>query len=400
MRIVVSCQQSEVRYPIPAYDFWREYFMRGLAEAGHEPIEVPGVDWAEGLTYPGGSELDTWRARTWQKTLEFVREEAARRPIDFFLCYLYPNQVDVAAIKELQRWGIPCVNFFCDAVREFRTAPPEFAAFALHWLPDLEAEPIYRSAKLPYLQSAYPCWIPPGLRTVPRAETEPPTFIGRPDALRREMFGRAIGAGADIVLRGPGWLPEADELERHYVRSISRTIGNQIDSVQTRGLRSLFVKLADRLRPIAQPPIPKSHLRNSVTSTEYLRFTREAMITLGVNRVPSWKTSNRKPLYCSRLRDVEAPMLGACYLTEWTETVGVLYEIGTEVEVYRTADELCEKLEELKRNPARRRSMRERAQRRALNDHCIARSVTRIVDRLGLSASSSPQISLRKNFVP
>jgi hypothetical protein len=389
MRILVSCQQSRKRHPIPAYQFWRPYFIQGLQEAGHEPVEVPGVDWAEGLTYPVGRELEIWRGRAWQKTLDFVRGELANRPIDLFLCYLFPNQVDVAAIKELQQRGIPCVNFFCDAVREFRTVPPEFFAFALNWLPDLEAVPIYSSAKLPYLQSAYPCWIPATLREIPRAETEPPTFIGRSDALRREMFGRAIGAGADIVLRGPGWLPSADKSKCSVPlrRSVSRTLVNQIDFVRTHGLGSLFFRLADRMWPIASPPIPESNVGDSLSTAEYLRVTREAVVTVGINRVPSWKASNRKPLYFTRLRDIEAPMLGACYLTEWTETVGKLYEIGTEVEVYHTPEELCEKLIELKQNPQRRRSMRERAQRRALNDHCVARSVARIKERLGLSLS-------------
>src|SRR3989442_11146866 len=64
MRILVSCLQSRKRYPIPAYEFWRPYFVQGLQEAGHEVLEVPGVDWAEGLIYPRGPELESLRART------------------------------------------------------------------------------------------------------------------------------------------------------------------------------------------------------------------------------------------------------------------------------------------------------------------------------------------------
>ena len=389
MRILVSCQQSEIRHPLPAYDFWREYFVRGLEEAGHETIEIPGVDWAEGLTYSAGSELETWRELTWQKTVNFIRDESAHRPIDLFLSYLFPNQVDVSAIKEIQRRGIPCVNFFCDAVREFREVPSEFAPFALHWLPDAEAELIYRNAGLPYFQSAYPCWVSAEFRNVPQVETEPPTFIGRTDVLRREMFGRAIEVGADIVLRGPGWLTEAAWLESsgHSQRSITRKIANQLALIRTHGIASLVVKLENRLWPIRIPAIPESNVRSSVNNTEYVRITREAMVTVGINRVPTWKTPNRRPLYFTRLRDIEAPMLGACYLTEWTESVSKLYEVGVEVEVYRTPEELSEKIKELKQDPLRRRNMRERAQRRALNDHCMARSVKSIIQRLGLCLS-------------
>jgi hypothetical protein len=97
--------------------------------------------------------------------------------------------------------------------------------------------------------------------------------------------------------------------------------------------------------------------------------------------------SNRKPLRYSRLRDIEAPMLGACYLTEWTEGLDCLFETGPEIETYRTAEELSVKLAELSADPERRRSMRRRAQRHALDKHCVPRSVARIAELLGLSAA-------------
>src|ERR1700726_1248672 len=103
MRILVSCLQSDKRHPIPAYQFWRRYFFRGLEEAGHDAADVPGVDWAEGLLHPQGPALDRWRARTWGTVLSFVRRAHDREPIRLFLGYLYPQQVDVPAVHELQR---------------------------------------------------------------------------------------------------------------------------------------------------------------------------------------------------------------------------------------------------------------------------------------------------------
>jgi hypothetical protein len=130
--------------------------------------------------------------------------------------------------------------------------------------------------------------------------------------------------------------------------------------------------------------MPKTNVRAAIFGDEYLRVTREAQITIGVNRVPTARASDRRPIKYSRLRDVEAPMLGSCYVTEWTEGVAQLYEIGGEVETYRTADELVFKVSELKRLPGRRRQMRARAQARALNDHSVACSIQRISERLGL----------------
>jgi hypothetical protein len=168
MRIILSCLQSLRRHDIPAYDFWRTYFVEGCREASIDVLEVPGVDWAEGLTLAEGSEeFDLWRSCTWEQTLAFAKDEQERGGVDFFLGYLYPEQVDVPAVHELRRAGIPCVNFFCDNVREFRKVPAAYAPFDLHWVPEYEALPMYRRAGLPHIHAPMPCWIPEKLRTMP-----------------------------------------------------------------------------------------------------------------------------------------------------------------------------------------------------------------------------------------
>jgi hypothetical protein len=384
MRVLLSCLQSPKRHALAAYDFWRSHFLHGCREAGLECLEVPAIDWAEGLTYLPGDDLEAWRARTWDAVLAFARREHARRTIDFFLGYLYPAQIETPAIAELRRLGIPCVNFFCDNVREFRSVPAEFRLFDLHWVPEFEALPMYRRAGLPHVHAPMPCWVPPELRTAPVAETEPPTFIGSADDLRRDLFGHALQAGADFMVRGPGWVDQAGSgsRSRRKPRSIARLIANQWKVARNHGMSALLHKLENRRRPLNPPPIPADRVLPLVAPDEYLRVSREAIVTIGVNRVPTARASDRLPLAYSRLRDIEAPMLGACYLTEQTAGLGELYELGAEIETYRTAEELAAKLDELTSDPPRRRSLRERGQRRALEEHSAARSLRRIAGRL------------------
>jgi spore maturation protein CgeB len=77
-------------------------------------------------------------------------------------------------------------------------------------------------------------------------------------------------------------------------------------------------------------------------------------------------------------------MLGACYLTEWTEDIPHLYEPGKEIETYRTAEELVEKLSMLHAEPERRKRLRLLGQRRALECHSVGRSLARISEALNL----------------
>jgi hypothetical protein len=391
MRILVSCLQSLKYHALPPYQFWRQHFIHGCEEAGIECLEVPGVDWAEGLVYPPGDELKEWRARTWETVIAFARQAHRQRPINFFLGYLYPKQVEVAAIEDLQGMGIPAVNFFCDNLREFSQVPVAYRSFALHWVPEFEALPMYRLAKLPYLHAPMPCWVPPAFRCFSASETEAPTFIGSADLLRRDLVGHALRAGADFIARGRGWIGDLDDPQFGVLKpqSISKLVSNQVALVQTYGISGLLHKVGNRLRPVRPPPIPNSNIRDAILGQEeYFRVTREAMITIGINRVPTQRKSNRHPLAYSRLRDIEAPMLGACYLTEWTQGLEALYDLGHEIETYRTPEELTEKLDALRQDPQRRSRMRNRAQRRALRDHSVSRSVARIAEQLGLSVNS------------
>ncbi|MGH6829029.1 MAG: hypothetical protein ACREFW_08985, partial [Rhizomicrobium sp.] len=235
MRILVSCLQGLPDHPIPAYGQWRRYFKNGIEEAGHEFLEVEGVDWAEALVSTDPHRIAQWRADVWERTLGFVRRQHHRLSIHLFLSYLYPPQVDAGAIRQIQSLGIPCVNFFCDNVREFRTAPREFRVFDLNWVPEVEALPMYRKAGLPHLCLPMPCWVPQEYRLPSAEETEPPTFIGRGDILRRNLFARALLAGADFQICGPGW-DDRGQPASPAKRRLSVIVANQLIQVKRHGL--------------------------------------------------------------------------------------------------------------------------------------------------------------------
>ena len=161
MRILLSCLQDLRQHALPAYRFWANYFRKGIEEAGHEYAEISDVDWAEGCTDLGPDKLARWREKTWNKTLEWIKAElTAGRSIDLYLSYFFPQQVESAAIGEIKRLGIPCVNFFCDNVREFSRVPKEFECFDLHWIPEFEALPMYARLGLKTCFVPMPCWVP------------------------------------------------------------------------------------------------------------------------------------------------------------------------------------------------------------------------------------------------
>jgi len=69
-------------------------------------------DWAEVSPVLLGSALNSWRAPTWEKVEAFVRLgkcTQAHTSLCWFISIL--STVEASAIRELQRIGIPCVEF-------------------------------------------------------------------------------------------------------------------------------------------------------------------------------------------------------------------------------------------------------------------------------------------------
>lgn len=388
MRVFLSCLQALRPHPVPAYRFWEGYLKQGLGEGAHQWLEAPGVDWAEALRWSAGDELKLWSERTWPVVVDFIAREHRRQPIDLLLGYLFPWQVDEGAIREIQRVGVPCVNFFCDNVRWFRRVPDAYRVFDLNWVPEKQALTMYRSAGLTALHAPMPCWIDPELRTISDNERYPPTFVGSRDRQREALFAAALARGAEFEIRGAGWMLRPDHGNDAVAgsRGVARLFKNQLRFVRREGWMGLAYKLEERAIPRPRERVFEPVVRAAPGPHEYETLLQDSMITIGVNRYPSYRRRFARPDSYSRLRDIEAPMLGACYLTEWTEGLDDLYDINTEIEVFHDAEELVDKIALLRGDANRRRQLRVAGQRRALAEHAIPHTVSRIAAALGIDS--------------
>jgi hypothetical protein len=389
MRIFLICQQSLQRHDVPAYAFWENYFKAGILEAGHTWVEATHTDWAEGLLTLEREERARWSERTWSRTLAAIKTEHAREPLAFVLSYLFPSQVEPSAVAEIRALGIPCVNFFCDNVREFTRVPESYRSFDLHWVPEYEALPLYRTAAMPFIQAPMPVWVPPEFRTAPTHESQDIIFAGSHDVLREALLASAVQRGLSLRIYGAGWKHNIRTSEtRRAASAIDQDrrgfFRNQREFLRKEGLRGFAMKLSYKLHRRPDPEVLKPYLHPAAEGEAYFQTTTTAAVTLGINRYPSFRHSFQRPHSYSRLRDIEAPMLGACYLTEACPGLDQLYEIGSEIEVYHTIDELVAKAKELQTDSRRRQMLRKNGQLRALADHSISRSLEKIVRKLGL----------------
>ncbi|MDB5287591.1 MAG: hypothetical protein JWR05_2540 [Mucilaginibacter sp.] len=382
MKIFLSFLQSKIEHSIPAYSFWQYYIKNGIEEAGHQWVECTEVDWALGLVPKSKAAQQAWKDEAWQKTVAWLKSN----PADLFLSYLYPRQIDVTAIKQIQKMGIPCVNFFCDNIREFNKPPIQFKAFDLNWVPEYKAIKLYKQAGYPHIHLPMPMWIEPEYRFHKEEANNQVTFIGSRDIQRVRLFNELVNNNLEIQLGiyGNGWLNNISHKVSDTNYTLVKKLHFNITFLASQGVKGYMRKIAQLNNKTIVSDTLKLNIHEMLSSDEYISLTSESMITLGVNRYPSYQFPLTKPNTYSRLRDIEAPMLGACYLTEWTEGLEDLYDTKNEIAVYRTEQELADQINSLQNDPERRRALRRNGQKRALNTHSIPRSLNSIIDALGL----------------
>jgi hypothetical protein len=339
MKIFLSFQQGKTDYPIPAYSFWQHYIKNGIEEAGDQWLECPDTDWAFGLVPKTQNEHIVWKIETWGKTITWLKNNK----VDLFLSYLYPQQIDVQAIKEIQKAGIPCINFFCDHVRQFTKLPDEFKVFDLNWVPEFKALKLLEQLN-------------------------------------------AIDSDLPLALYGNGWVEKRDTSDQRYTENytLKKKIQFNLKFISDQGFKAFIRKFNNRTITDNVSSSLGLKIHNMPTFNEYNALTSGSMVTLGINRYPSFRFPISQPDTYSRLRDIEAPMLGACYLTEWTDGIEELYDIENEICVYKTAVDLSKQIKALLNDPERRTILKIMVQKKDLNSHSIPNSLKKMKCSLGL----------------
>jgi spore maturation protein CgeB len=98
-------------------------------------------------------------------------------------------------------------------------------------------------------------------------------------------------------------------------------------------------------------------------------FLSRCRVVLGLN-----EGRDRQGVYQSymKLRDVEFPGYGCCYLTQHNEDVAHAFDIGSEVLTFRHAAEAASLVRRSVQHPAEARAMGQAARRRVLAEHTWA----------------------------
>lgn len=413
MRIYIAVRHS--LDPKSYYgDLWSNNFVPALKQLGCDVVEST-VDLlpASRFMHIAGDftpEERAMRGEITDRILDELRREHTRQPIDLFLSYFYNAHFDPSGFAEIRQLGIPTVNFYCNSIYQFDWVAEisRHVDFAWH------AE---RDARAAYLRvGAKPVWVqmaadPEFYRPVAVTRREATAcFVGQRYADRDRWMGALITAGIPVEIYGPGWgaadapacgdpVGSSDDGEtylgrranrpgsgRSYAELIRQNITGQgvmgglgrtwfqyRHRAGTRRLDSLFVSAA-------RGPIPPTSIGRVFSSHE---------VVLNFSNV--WADGRPGSLLIPhvRLRDFEAPMCRTCYITGHTDEIAEFYEIGREIDTYRTQEELVDKARFYLSHPNAAEQLREAGYQRARRDHKWTNRFEELFRKIGITAGGS-----------
>jgi len=348
---------------------WRRHFYDGLQGALPTVLLPVGVDfsWARPPVHaPAGP--SPGRTVASERLWDQIRAAHAERGLDAVISYCFSSDIDPALVERTVELGVPWINFFCDSTYAFDLVEALARVASLNWYPELAADARYRALGRPVLCRPYamnPAALPEAIcETAEHALG----FVGAPTGNRVLRLAALRLFGCPTEVRGEGWQratvtpPGPRSQSARPPRSDRRARGRPIERILTRALMPL-------IRGAGRP----------ITDDEMAAFLSRCRVVLGLNEGRDLQGTYRSYL---KLRDVEFPGYGCCYLTQDSEDVQQAFELGREILTFRHVGEAASLVRQMVRHPEAARAMGRAGRRRVLAEHTWAARLPELASAL------------------
>lgn len=351
MRIFYAAADSPNYWGLPQSRLWYANLYLPLADLGHELVRFeydfgPHNDHLDPSIPAQRQFMLEHRPILGEQLLRQVRAAHRKRPVDLLFTYFYSAYVDPEVIREIRRMGIITVNWYCNGSYQFDLVSEIAPAYDYCLVPEkfrladyraVGANPIYcQEAANPSIYHPYD--LPTEFDV---------TFVGQRYGNRPRYIKHLIAGKVPVRVWGPRWT-DPPRQPSHGDEELAACAGGALED------------------------------------EELIRMYSRSRISLGFGAVAHLPEDGSPPIRQVRLRDFEAPMSGAFYLTEYFEELTEFFEPDREVVMFQSADELVDKCRYYLAHPHKREMIRQAGRARACAEHTWQRRFMRAFERMGL----------------
>ena len=332
---------------------WQRHFYDGIAGALPDVVFPAAVDFAWARPASRAPAASPQRTKCSEQLWTQIRAAHAAGRLDAVISYCFSSDVEPTLVARTLELGVPWINFFCDSTYAFDLVEPLARVVSLNWFPEHAAIGPYQSLGRSFLCRPYavnPAALPDATcQTAQHALG----FVGAPTGNRVLLLAGLWLLGTPATVHGEGWRRAATPAAwRPAPRSDRRMRGSLRERVLVRALTAL-------VRGYARP----------LSDTEMTAFLSGCRVVLGLNEGRDLRGAYQSYM---KLRDVEFPGYGCCYLTQHNPDIEHAFEIGREVLTFRSVAEAASVVRRCRRHPDEARARGQAARRRVLAEHTWA----------------------------
>jgi spore maturation protein CgeB len=357
---------------------WYRNLYEPLIEMGHEVVLFPAYDGELAMARKDRK----LRACFSQRLLDKFQKEHARKPFDLFFAYLKEGMVELGAIKEIGKIGVPTCNFSCNNIHQFYLVEQ----LSLQFDYNLYSE---KAAREKFMKiGANSLWWPMAsnpkyFKPENHERTIDVSFVGGNYGPRVRYIKYLLQNGINAYAYGPGWQRGAKTPFRSAVKRYLY-IMQSLFSRQIKDQARASSKLAEHdLRRLTSNQFP-SNVHPPVSDSELISLYSKSKISLGFLDVYDNHDPSSVVLRHLHLREFEAPMCGALYCTGYSEELAENFEPGKEVLTYHNEGELLDKVTYYLQHESEGDAIRIAGHLRALKDHTYQRRFEQLFRKIGL----------------
>jgi len=352
--LVPDCHVAGWRYS----GVWRRHFYDGLAQAGVEVVVPRGIDfsWARPPQATDPLRTANARGRVSEALLTQILTTDGGPPQAVLSC-CFSHDLELDLVDRVRAAGIPWINFYCDSLYAFDRVAALAARTSLNWFVESEAEKHYRALGVPFLRAPYalnPDALPDASCVTPEHAL---LFVGSANRFRIRAAAFIRLAGADLQVRGWGWNEALESKPTH----------DRLPST-----------LAKRVARAAVRALLGTRVDGYLDYDTMLKELRSSVVVLGLNE---GGLGPDPPRYL-KLRDLEFPGMGCCFLTQHNLDFADIFDLGREAVTFRTPWEASRLAQDLARHPSECREIGRRARARVLGEHTWSARLPLLESRL------------------
>lgn len=370
--------EASAHHAIPLNQTWYRNLYEPLVEMGHDVVLFSANDAKRAMRYRDKQAYAIFS----QKLLDTFCRENAIHQFDLFFSYLIDGMVDPNVIEEIRKLGIPTCNFSCNNTHQFHLV----TGLSTHFDYNLHSE---RDVAHKFIKiGANPLWWPMAsnpkyFRPYDLPRDIPVSFVGGNYALRARYLYYLLENGVDVHAYGPAWRFGARTPFRSLVKRyllLMRTLFSLNPAEQVSASAMLSEHDFNRRLSTRFP----NYLHMPVSDEELIWLYSRSQISLGFLEVYDKHDPSRNVARHVHLREFEAPMSGALYFTGYLDELSEFYELDKEIVVYRSEQELLDKILYYLSHPYQAETIRKAGYQRALSEHTYHRRFQQLFSQLGI----------------